>query len=73
VIAMLEDGAEALLFASGMAAATAVFQALDPGDHVVAPRVMYWALRNWLATEAVRWGLRVDFVEMDDLAASNRR
>jgi cystathionine gamma-synthase len=67
VIAMLEDGAEALLFGSGMAAATAVFQALDPGDHVVAPRVMYWALRNWLATEAVRWGLRIDFVEMDDL------
>jgi cystathionine gamma-synthase len=67
VIAMLEDGPEALLFGSGMAAATAVFQALDPGDHVVAPRVMYWALRNWLATEAQRWGLRIDFVEMDDL------
>src|SRR3954464_2834630 len=69
VLAMLEDGPEALLFASGMAAATAVFQALDPGDHVVAPRVMYWALRGWLASEAVRWGLRVDFVETDDLAA----
>jgi hypothetical protein len=37
-----------MLFASGMAAATAVFQALAPGDHVVAPRVMYWALRHWL-------------------------
>jgi cystathionine gamma-synthase len=69
VLAMLEEGPEALLFASGMAAATAVFQALDPGDHVVAPRVMYWGLRNWLATEATRWGLRVDFVETDDLAA----
>jgi cystathionine gamma-synthase len=32
---------------------------------------MYWALRNWLGTEAARWGLRVDFVEMDDLAALN--
>src|SRR4029453_18604794 len=68
VIAMLEEaGAGALLFSSGMAAATAVFQALDPGDHIVAPRVMYWALRNWLMTEAVRWGLKVDFVETDDL------
>ena len=57
VLAMLEDGPEALLFASGMAAATAVFQALDPGDHVVAPRVMYWALRSWLATEAQALGL----------------
>jgi cystathionine gamma-synthase len=69
VIAMLEDGPQALLFSSGMAAATAVFQALDPGDHVVAPRVMYWALRNWLATEATRWGLKLDFAETDDLSA----
>jgi cystathionine gamma-synthase len=68
VIAMLEEApAGALLFSSGMAAATAVFQALDPGDHVVAPKVMYWALRNWLLTEATRWGLRIDFVETDDL------
>jgi len=70
VLAMLEDaGAGALLFSSGMAAATAVFQALDPGDHIVASKVMYWALRNWLMTEAVRWGLAVDFVETDDLDA----
>ena len=70
VIAMLEEArAGALLFGSGMAAATAVFQALDPGDHVVAPKVMYWALRRWLATEAVRRGLEVDFVEADDLEA----
>jgi cystathionine gamma-synthase len=70
VIAMLEDaGAGALLFASGMAAATAVFQALAPGDHVVAPKVMYWALRNWLLTQATRWGLAVDLVAMDDLEA----
>jgi cystathionine gamma-synthase len=70
VLAMLEEAkAGALLFGSGMAAATAVFQALSPGDHIVAPRVMYWALRSWLLTEATRWGLRVDFVETDDLAA----
>ena len=67
VLAMLEDaGAGALLFSSGMAAATAVFQALDPGDHIVASKVMYWALRNWLMTEAARWGLAVDFVETDE-------
>jgi cystathionine gamma-synthase len=68
VVAMLEDApAGALLFGSGMAAATAVFQALDPGDHVVAPAVMYWALRNWLMTEARRWGIDVELVESDDL------
>lgn len=65
------EGAEAgaLLFGSGMAAATSVFTALEPGDHVVASRVMYWALRKWLLTEATRWGLKIEFVETDDLNA----
>jgi cystathionine gamma-synthase len=48
VLTALEGGHQTLLFASGMAAATAVFQALAPGDHVLAPKVMYWSLRNWL-------------------------
>jgi cystathionine gamma-synthase len=69
VIAMWEDAAAAMLFSSGMAAATSLFLALRPGDHVVAPTVMYWALRNWLATEAQAWGLAVDFVDTSDLAA----
>lgn len=70
LLASLEGaGAGALLFASGMAAATSVFMALAPGDHVVASRVMYWALRKWLMTEAAHWGLTVDFVETDDLDA----
>lgn len=70
VLAMLEEApAGALLFGSGMAAATAVFQALSPGDHVVASKVMYWALRSWLLGEATRSGLEVSFVETDDLAA----
>jgi cystathionine gamma-synthase len=65
LLSRLEGGHQALLFASGMAAATAVFQALAPGDHVLAPKVMYWALRNWLATFATHWGLQVEFIEMD--------
>ncbi|MBN9455138.1 MAG: aminotransferase class V-fold PLP-dependent enzyme [Bosea sp.] len=70
LLAMLEEAkAGALLFGSGSAAATAVFQALSPGDHVVVSKVMYWALRNWLMTEARRWGLAVEFVETDDLKA----
>lgn len=69
VLAALEGGAEALLFASGMAAATAVFQSLSPGDHVVAPKVMYWSLRNWIAGFVQNWGLQVEFVEMSDTDA----
>ena len=43
VITALEGGAATLLFASGMAAATAVFRVLPLGAHVVAPLVMYAA------------------------------
>jgi cystathionine gamma-synthase len=69
IIAMLEGAQAAMVLGSGMSAATAVFLALSPGDHIVAPRVMYWSLRNWLMTEATRWGLRVSLVDMTDLDA----
>ncbi len=69
VLAKLENGAAAMLFASGMAAATCAFQTLSPGDHVVAPRVMYWALRYWLANES---HLGVDFIDMSDSDALAR-
>jgi len=74
-LAALEGGAKALVFSSGMSAATACFLALSPGDHVVVPKVMYWSLRNWLATFATQWGLKVDFVEAektDAIAAAIR-
>jgi cystathionine gamma-synthase len=35
----------------------------------VAPKVMYWGLRNWLMTEAVRLGLKVELVDTTDLDA----
>lgn len=69
VISQLERGTSSLLFASGMAAATAVFLALAPGDQVLAPKVMYWSLRNWLTGFATHWGLQVVLVDMTDPAA----
>ncbi len=70
IIAMLEGAPEALVFGSGMASAIACFLALAPGDHIIAPNVMYWALRNWLLTEGRHWGLVVSFVDMTDLKAT---
>jgi cystathionine gamma-synthase len=64
-----------MLFASGQAAAGGVFQALAPGDCVLAPRRMYWALRKWLLEFALPWGISVEFYEntsLDDLAAKAR-
>lgn len=69
VLAALEKGEDALLFSSGMSAAIAVFQGLTPGSHVVAPQVMYWALRNWLLTFAKEWGIETTFVPNGDLDA----
>jgi cystathionine gamma-synthase len=64
-LAALEGGSKALIFSSGMSAATACFLSLAPGDHVVAPKVMYWSLRNWLAGFATNWGLKIEFVDAD--------
>ena len=69
IIAALEGAAEAMVLGSGMSAATAVFLALRPGDHVIAPEVMYWGLRHWLLHEATEWGLRIDLVDTSDVAA----
>ncbi len=69
LLAGLEGGREALLFSSGMAAAVALFESLEHGDHVLAPTVMYHGLRDWLLEFSRRWGLRVEFVDTSDPAA----
>jgi cystathionine gamma-synthase len=57
LLAALEgEGCACVLFGSGMAAATAVFQSLLPGDHVLVSRVLYWGVRKWLAEFALTWG-----------------
>lgn len=66
LLAELEGGTSALLFSSGMAAAMAVVQSLQPGDHIVAPKVMYWGLRNWLVTFCQTWGLGLDLFDASD-------
>ena len=69
VLAELEGGASALLFSSGMAAAMAVVQSLKPGDRIVAPKVMYWGLRNWMTRFCDQWGLGLDLFNAADPGA----
>src|SRR5258708_19624300 len=70
LLAALEgSGCACALFSSGMAAATAVFQSLLPGDHVLVSRVLYWGVRKWLAEFALTWGLDVEFTDPSDLDA----
>jgi cystathionine gamma-synthase len=69
LIAALEGAEDALVFGSGMSAATAAVMALAEPSHIVAGKVMYWAFRHWLTSEAPRFGHRVDLVDTSDLAA----
>ena len=46
--AALDGGAEAKVFASGMAAITAVFETVNSGEHIVAPTIMYHGAQDWL-------------------------
>ncbi len=68
LIAALEGADEALLFGSGMAAASSVLLALDRPTHIIASQVMYWGFRSWLR-EIGRYGHTVSFVETSDLDA----
>jgi len=68
LITALEEGHESLLFSSGMAAANAVLQTLQPGQRVLAPSNCYWAWRNWLREFAARWQIGLDFYANSDLA-----
>ncbi len=63
VLQQLEGAAACLMFGSGMAAATTAFLALERPAHVVAPDVMYWALKKWLADDARTLGIDATFVD----------
>jgi cystathionine gamma-synthase len=75
-LAALEGGAKALVFASGMAAAAALVRSvLKPGDHVIAPKVGYYALRGWLERFSAKWGVGLDIVDttkLDDVRGALR-
>jgi len=74
-LAALEGGAAAAAFSSGQAATCAVFQALRPGDHVVAPEEAYYGTPDLLIEHFAPWGLESTFVDMtrpDDVARAVR-
>lgn len=48
VLAAIEGAADALVFNAGMAATTSAFETVRPGQHIVAPQVMYHGGQDWL-------------------------
>src|SRR5260370_27333702 len=71
-ISALEGGNGAAAFASGTGATCAIFQALAPGDHVLAHLDAYYGTSPLLREIFVRWGLEADFIDMSHLAAQNK-
>jgi len=71
-ISALEGGAGAAAFASGTGATMSIFQALAPGDHVLAHVDAYYGTSRLLRGIFLRWGLQADFIDMSDLGAVKR-
>jgi len=66
-VSVLEGGEAAAAFGSGTAAAVALFQALAPGDHVLAHVDAYYGTSRLLREIFLRWGLQADFIDMSNL------
>jgi cystathionine gamma-synthase len=71
-LARLENGRAAIAYGSGSAATLAVFQALAPGDHVLAPEDAYYGTLRQLREILGGWGLQSDVCDMSDLDAVRR-
>lgn len=63
-LAALEGGSEAATFASGSAAWMTVLQALQAGDHIIAPDSMYFGVKMMIRDVFGVWNLQTSFVDM---------
>ncbi len=68
-VAALEQGAGALLFASGMAAITTLLETVPQGAHVAAPDVMYYGTRDWLKRLEAKGRITLTLFDAADPAA----
>ncbi len=68
-MAELEGGADAVAFASGLAAIDAVTDLFEPGDHMVVADNLYGGTYRLFTTTTMRHGLEVSFVDSADPAA----
>lgn len=66
-ITKLEGGVDACAFSSGNTAGMAIFQALKPGSHILAPDDMYWGFKKQLQTIFADT-LEIDFIDLTNPA-----
>ncbi len=72
VLAKAEGAHAALVFASGMAAFTAVMETVDHGARIVAPRIMYHGGLAWLRRIAERRSIEVVLFDQTVVGALER-
>jgi len=68
-LAKLEKGAVGFAFSSGMAAITALFNTLKPGDHLLLPHDVYYATKVMAEDLFGAKGVEISTVVMSDLKA----
>lgn len=69
-LAALEGGERSLAFASGMAAASTLLAALEPGVHVLFHRDLYLGVRQVAGEQLPRWGGCASFADLSDPASA---
>ncbi len=67
LLASLEGAEYGLAFASGVAATTAVFSLLEPGDHVVVGEDIYGGTYRLIEKVFFPWGIRASYASLDDM------
>ncbi len=72
LLAGLDGGADAMLFASGLAAVAAVFETVESGGRVVAPTIMYHGAQDWLYRIESRRGIGLTLFDATDPDALSR-
>ncbi len=63
ILAALDGGAGARLFSSGLAAMAALWETVGSGQHIVAPKVMYFGAQTWLRRISARRGIGLTFYD----------
>jgi cystathionine gamma-synthase len=63
MLAKLDNGEEARIFGSGLAACTALLETVKSGQHILAPQVMYHGAQKWMRRIAERRGIELSFFD----------
>ncbi len=70
--AILDGGAEAKCFASGMAGIAAVFETVNTAEHIVAPEIMYHGAQDWLRRISAKRNIGLSLFDATDMGDLKR-